>query len=75
MLVLTRGRGEEIVIAGRIRVRVLAVQGKKVRIGIDAPNSVAVDRQEVHQRREAVVAGSVDSPLIAQFAAQGQESA
>jgi carbon storage regulator len=51
MLVLTRRQGEEIVIAGNIRVTVVAVKGGQVRIGITAPPSVAVDRQEVHERR------------------------
>ena len=51
MLVLTRGVGEQIVIAGDIRVTVVAVQGDKVRLGITAPESVRVDREEVHARR------------------------
>jgi carbon storage regulator len=49
MLVLTRV-GEEIIIGGEIRVIVTAVRGDRVRIGIDAPPSVRVDRQEIHQR-------------------------
>jgi carbon storage regulator len=51
MLVLTRRVGEEIVINGNIRVVVTAVKGDKVRIGVSAPASVPVDRQEVHERR------------------------
>jgi carbon storage regulator len=51
MLVLTRRIGEEIVIDGDIRIRITAVQGGKVRIGVTAPPSVRVDRQEVHARR------------------------
>ena len=51
MLVLTRDIGEEIVIDGHIRVIVLAVRGEHVRLGISAPPSVRVDRQEVHARR------------------------
>ena len=50
MLVLTRRVGEEIVIGGEIRVIVTAVRGDRIRIGIDAPPSVRVDRQEIHQR-------------------------
>jgi carbon storage regulator len=57
MLVLTRRCGEEIVIGGNIHVTVLSVQGDKVRIGIAAPRSVPVDRQEVHERRAAAVGG------------------
>jgi carbon storage regulator len=51
MLVLTRRQGEEIIIAGNIRITVVAVKGGQVRIGITAPPSVSVDRQEIHERR------------------------
>jgi carbon storage regulator len=51
MLVLTRNVGEKIVIDGHIQVTVVAVKGNKVRIGIEAPDHVRVDRQEVHERR------------------------
>jgi carbon storage regulator CsrA len=51
MLVLTRRLGEEIVIAGDIRVVVVSIQGGKVRLGIRAPDDVRVDRQEIHARR------------------------
>lgn len=51
MLVLTRRPGEEIVIDGNIRITVVSVKGDRVRIGIEAPPSVVVDRQEIHERR------------------------
>ena len=51
MLVLTRRAGETIVIEGGIRVTVVSVQGDRVRLGITAPDSVRVDREEIHQRR------------------------
>jgi carbon storage regulator len=50
MLVLTRREGEEIVIAGNVRVTVVSLEGGKVRLGITAPASVAVHRKEVHDR-------------------------
>jgi len=52
MLVLTRRVGEEIVIANNIHITVVSVRGESVRLGIAAPPSVPVDRQEVHQRRK-----------------------
>ncbi len=52
MLVLTRRPGEEIVIDGNIRVTVVSVKGDRIRIGIEAPPSVVVDRQEIHERRQ-----------------------
>jgi carbon storage regulator len=51
MLVLTRRSGESIVIGGNIQVTVLSVKGDRVRLGIVAPQSVSVDRQEVYDRR------------------------
>jgi carbon storage regulator len=47
MLVLTRRIGEEIMIAGNIRVMVVAVNGQRVRLGITAPASVLVARVEL----------------------------
>jgi carbon storage regulator len=55
MLVLTRKLEETIVIDGHIRVTVLSVQGGKVRLGIAAPKSVRVDRDEVHARSVRLV--------------------
>jgi carbon storage regulator len=52
MLVLSRKIGEEIVIAGHIRVKVVAVQGNRVRLGIIAPEEVTVHREEIHRQRQ-----------------------
>jgi carbon storage regulator len=51
MLVLTRGVGEEIVIAGDIHLTVLSIHGQRVRLGIAAPKSVQVARLELLDRR------------------------
>jgi carbon storage regulator len=51
MLVLCRKVGEEVVIGGGIRIRVVAVRGGTVRLGIAAPAGVRVDRQEVYEQR------------------------
>lgn len=50
MLVLTRKSSQEIVIDGNIRITILAVNGDRVRVGVSAPPTVRVDREEVHQR-------------------------
>jgi carbon storage regulator len=47
MLVLSRKRDEKIVIGDQIVVTIVDVRGDKVRIGIEAPASVSVHRQEV----------------------------
>ena len=51
MLVLTRHRRGQIVIAEVIVITVLAIEGNKVRLGFDAPKSIRVDRKEVYDRR------------------------
>jgi carbon storage regulator len=54
MLVLCRKEGEAIVLdGGGVRVSVLSVEGGKVRLGIEAPREMVVDREEVHHRRGA----------------------
>jgi carbon storage regulator CsrA len=52
MLVLTRRPGESIVIAGDITITVVQVGPGRVKIGIDAPPHVRVDRQEIHEKIE-----------------------
>jgi len=53
MLILSRRIGETIVIGGEVTVTVLGVRGGQVRIGVNAPQGVVVDRQEIHERRNA----------------------
>ena len=50
MLVLTRRIGEQIVIGNDIRVTIVNVGPGRVKIGIEAPHNVRVDRAEVHER-------------------------
>ncbi len=47
MLVLSRRANQSIVIGSDIIVRVLDIRGDQVRIGVDAPRSVTVHREEV----------------------------
>jgi len=47
MLVLSRKAGEAIVIDNRIKVRVLQVSRSRVRLAIEAPENVSVDRGEI----------------------------
>lgn len=51
MLVLTRHRGGQVIIAGDVVLTVVAIEGNKVRLGVEAPSSIRVDRKEVHDRR------------------------
>ncbi len=47
MLILTRKQGEAIAIGDNIQIQVLNVKRGQVRIGINAPREVKVDREEL----------------------------
>jgi carbon storage regulator len=47
MLVLSRKAEEQLFIDGRIEVKVLAVSGSRVKLGITAPNDVGIQRGEL----------------------------
>jgi len=47
MLILTRKTEQGIVIGGVITIRILSIDGDRVKIGIDAPDSVIVLREEL----------------------------
>ena len=50
MLILTRKIGETVTIGDEVKVQVVEVKGRQVRLGITAPASLAVHREEVFQR-------------------------
>lgn len=50
MLVLTRKVGEGIIIGDDVRITIVEVRGGGVRIGIEAPASAKIHRQEVYER-------------------------
>lgn len=53
MLILTRRPGESIKIGDDITIKVMNVHGNQVRIGIEAPETVQVHREEVFDRIKA----------------------
>lgn len=53
MLILTRRPGEAVCLGRDVTFRILGVNGNQVRVGIDAPQSVEVDREEVAERKWA----------------------
>lgn len=50
MLILTRRVGETLMVGDDVTVTVLGVKGNQVRIGVNAPKEVAVNREEIYQR-------------------------
>lgn len=53
MLVLSRKKGQSLLIAGNTVVRVLEIKGNQIRLGIEAPDDVAVMRTELTERQVA----------------------
>ena len=47
MLVLTRRLEQGIVIDGQIVIRLLAIEGERIKIGVEAPRAISVLREEL----------------------------
>ncbi|MBO0783293.1 MAG: carbon storage regulator, partial [Ktedonobacteraceae bacterium] len=47
MLILRRKAGERLVLSGAITVSIFAVEGERVKLGIDAPPDVTIVREEL----------------------------
>jgi len=50
MLILTRRVGETVMIGEDVSVTVLRVKGNQVRLGVNAPKNVSVQREEIFER-------------------------
>ena len=61
MLILSRKRGESIIIGPDIRITVVGSRGQQVRLGIEAPRDVSVVRNEIAESRIHDAAQSPDS--------------
>jgi len=48
MLVLTRRKGESIILGDDVEVKILELHGSQVKVGIQAPKSLSVHRKEVY---------------------------
>jgi carbon storage regulator len=72
MLILTRKAGESLVIANTIVVTVIGTNNGQVRLGIEAPAHVVVDREEIHQRRQAELQTTTPLEHYSRLAAQAK---
>jgi carbon storage regulator len=50
VLILTRRVGETVMIGDDVTVTVLRVKGNQVRLGVNAPKTVSVQREEIFHR-------------------------
>jgi carbon storage regulator len=69
MLVLSRKPGESVVIDGRIKVKIVRLEGDVVKIGIEAPPDVPIHRQEVYDEiqqsnKQALQSGRATPPRL-----------
>lgn len=77
MLVLTRRPDESIVIGNNIKITIVSVGPGRVKIGIEAPPNVRIDRQEIHdkiERNADVLAALTAAPADAQNTMVGHTS-
>ncbi|WP_411348143.1 carbon storage regulator CsrA [Paenibacillus sp. WLX2291] len=49
MLVLSRKKGESIVIDNQIEVTILSIDAETIKLGIKAPKNIEIYRQEIYQ--------------------------
>ncbi len=69
MLILTRRVGETVMIGDEISVTVLRVKGNQIRLGVNAPKNVSVQREEIFGRARsgspagALRGGEPDMPV------------
>ena len=73
MLVLTRKADQTIVIDGGITIRIIDVKGNRIRIGIDAPQEVSVQRGELVARLEEPAAKNAPAVKGAPTALLGRQ--
>lgn len=50
MLILTRRVGETLMVGDEVSITVLGVKGNQVRLGVNAPKTIAVHREEIYAR-------------------------
>jgi carbon storage regulator len=68
MLRVTRRAGERVIVGGDVVIEVLEVRGATVRLGIEAPRSVSIYREElwleIKQENEAAANAAIELPTL-----------
>ncbi len=62
MLVLTRKMGESIRVGDNIVIKVVELDSRHVKLGIEAPRSVSVNREEIYERIQQENKAASSSP-------------
>lgn len=71
MLVLTRRQGESIVIGNDVRITVVSLGPGRVKLGIEAPSHVRVDREEIHARIVQEQSADVLAAVVSEATGEG----
>lgn len=71
MLVLTRKKGQSIVVNDNIEITVLDIQGDQIRIGIEAPKNISIHRKEVYLEIQEENRKAAESKTISTTALDG----
>jgi carbon storage regulator len=66
MLILTRKLGEQIAIGENIRITMLEIKGSQAKLGIEAPRSIGIYRNEIYEKivTENLMSSAVASPDV-----------
>jgi len=63
MLILTRRINETLMIGDDVTIAVVGVDGNQVRIGVNAPSEIAVDREKIYRQKRSDKQKSKSRPL------------
>jgi carbon storage regulator len=72
MLVLTRKLNQSIKIGDEIEIKILAIDGEQIKVGIDAPKNIEIHRKELYIaiQEENNQAGNTSFDLLKKFTNQ-----
>ncbi len=68
MLILTRRPGESLYLGDSVKIKILSVQGKQIKLGLEVPSDMTVYREEVYlkiQEQNRLAAESSKQDLLA----------
>ncbi|MEI8390148.1 MAG: carbon storage regulator CsrA [bacterium] len=67
MLVLTRKKGQKLIISDNIEITILETRGDTVKIGINAPKHVSVFREEIYEEIKKANEQSIKEVSLPEF--------